>query len=238
MSWFKAPKWATGLNCNIFTQKCMLFNGQDCMYASDPNVCISEGPGFAWDRCLAEPEPGTRAACDVLSYNCKLGGREDHWLQWVGMHYYYWMLTEKEKDDAVRCYEGHKQQAEADLEEFQTDKVEKLRQLGTFICGNGPPEFVLAAVGTNLNSCPGGYTHVLTRQSCQDAGGMISGLNGEGPRDCTGYNGGRHGSSGMRGCTINTNNNCLHFNVENLQGACRGSGCHAESRYVCRYGFK
>jgi len=212
----------------------MLYNGQDCMYASDPLVCISEGPGFAWDRCLAEPEPRTRAACDVLSYNCKLGGRTDAWMKILGMHYYYWMLTPGQKDEAVRCYEGHKRKAADDLEKFLTDKVDKLRQLRQSI--QAPADFALAAVGTDLNSCPSGYTHVLTLQSCKDSVRMISGLNAEEARDCTGYNGGRHGESGMRGCTFNTNNNCLHFNVENLDRPCRGAGCHAPSRYVCRRG--
>merc|ERR1712072_1419236 len=98
----------------------------------------------------------------------------------------------------------------------------------------GAPEFVLAAVGPNLNSCPSGYDHVLTLQSCKDAGKFL-GLQAKGPRDCTAFGGGRHGASGMRGCTINKGNNCLHFNVENLHRPCQGSKCHQKSQYVCKY---
>merc|ERR1719456_1892367 len=77
---------------------------------------------------------------------------------------------------------------------------------------------------TDKNACPAHYENIIDKKQCQEAGSKF------GAKSCTEYQGGHHGSNGAIGCSVNTNNNCLHFNVDNLTP--KGNIPKA-SRYAC-----
>jgi len=133
MSWFKPPKWSGGLNCNFWTGKCMVSDGQDCMLSSHPKICIKDGNTWPIDECTSKALPGTRKvcvlgpkgrhcyapACDVVTNYCQVSGRVNPWENYIlGTHMYYWMMKHDSYLRTKGCFSDYKLHILSELRAF------------------------------------------------------------------------------------------------------------------------
>lgn len=89
------------------------------------------------------------------------------------------------------------------------------------------PDATYARSSAGASVCPSGYTYITDVNTCITAGQSLGG------HDCTSHMGGKHGPYGAIGCTMNFNNECIHFNLDNTDTS-KPRAVDPFTAYVCQ----